>query len=223
MLAMLLLAHGALVPPMASGSCISRRSALALLAAPLSTLGPNSASASIQAKQEMAERARAREAAEQAADAADGPRDPLTVFLKQRRKDLNICGPLLADKQYDKIRQIVNSLIPIMTFRGYTGESVKARADSWAAAGNSELAAEIMERRRALLIKLSELDNGLFAAQTNNKKNMVTAEALQLALDDSIAALDAIIDKMGCEKRWQSGKCEILPLPENASLREMIY
>ena len=104
-----------------------------------------------------------------------------------------------------------------------TGESVKARAQAWTAAGQEDKAREIIKRRSTLLARLSELDTALYGAQTNNKKLRLNDDALQEALRAAIVALDAVIEKMDCDRRWSSGKCEILPLPENSNLRDLIY
>lgn len=113
--------------------------------------------------------------------------------------------------------QVVNSLLPALTFKGYTGESVKSRALAWAEAGEPTLSSEIIARRRALFINLSALDNGIFAAQQNNKKKMLSDAELQNALSGSIEALDSLIEKMGCETRVVAGVCEILSKSRGAS------
>ena len=81
---------------------------------------------------------------------------------------------------------------------------------------------EIFKRRNTLVRALSALENGVFGNQTNDKKLKQSPEELQESLKGSIVALDAVIDKMGCqikedgsERRWRSGACEILPLERN--------
>ena len=85
----------------------------------------------------------------------------------------------------------------MLTFRGYTGESVKTRAEAWGDAGDPELGKEILKRRRALVKRLTVLENGVYAAQTNNKAKMLSSSELSDALSGSLVALDAVIDKMG--------------------------
>eukprot|EP00966_Prymnesium_polylepis_P197934 4586459-Prymnesium_polylepis.1 len=77
-----------------------------------------------------------------------------------------------------------------------TGESVKSRAAALAEAGETELAAVLVERRRAVLQNLSALDNALYAAQKGNKQKMLSDEALLQALKDSLEALDSLIAKL---------------------------
>ena len=214
-----LLCHGALVPPSPS---LSRRSVL--LSAPAAAafvLPLCPASASVEAKQALAAKALEREAAEDAIEAGRD-KDPLTRRLQKSRDELESCKQLLADKEWDKVRAITGTLTPVLTFRGYTGESVKSRAESWNDAGEKELSKEIFKRRNTLVRALSALENGVFGNQTNDKKLKQSPEELQESLKGSIVALDAVIDKMGCqikedgsERRWRSGACEILPLERN--------
>ena len=126
------------------------------------------------------------------------------------------------------MRKITAPILTIMTLRGYTGESVKARADAWAAAGETDLADEIFKRRSNVVKKINALELGVFAMQTNDKKKMVSPDELQALRKDSIVAVDAVIEKMYCqlkedgsERRWRSGACEILPL--NPNLRDLAY
>ena len=100
---------------------------------------------------------------------------------------------------------------------------MKARADYWVAAGELDKAKEIRDLRGKLLRELSVIENAVFAEQTNKKSKTLSAEELQEALSRAIAALDALIGKMDCESRWKSGACEILPLPENRSFRDLLY
>lgn len=210
----------ALQPPVIEARWSRRPLAGALLAASSALFTrPPQALASAEAKRALLEKARAREAAEKSVATID----PLTTRLVQFRQDLGGCSERIAAKDWDEVRRLVNALLPLMTFRGYTGESVKQRAEAWAAAGDEQLAKEILVRRSALVQSLSRLDNGLFAAQTNNRKTMLSDEDLQSALDAVLVALDAVVDKMGCDRRWKSGACEILALPENKTLRDLVY
>lgn len=224
------LCSGALVAPNMHG--LDRRSAIAVgVSAPLALLSrPNIATASAAAKQALLEKAAKRQAVEDVA--MDG--DPLTSRLKRSRDALSSCEGPLAQKKYDPVRKEINDLLPVMTFRGYLGESVKARAESWAAAGDPlskeyALAQVIFSRRSDLVRRLSALDRALFAAQTSNKKAMLSNDELLQSLRGVIEALDLVIEKMGCdggiadraERRWKNGTCEILPL--RADLRDLVY
>ena len=203
--------QGALLTP------LTRRTAIASAVASLSPLAASASSSEV--KEATLARARAREAAEAERLAAAGggsKGDPLTLRLIMAREELGASSAAIDIKDYDGVRKTLNGILPLMTFSGYTGESVKARAEAWYEAGNTELSKEILTRRNSLMRRISSLENGLYAAQTNNKKTMKTPEELQAELAGTITALDAVIEKMGCERRWQSGKCEILPLPENA-------
>jgi len=225
LLALLFVAQPALQP---SVSQLGRRAVVAAgLTAPLGLMAPRAAVASVEAKQAALAKARARE---DAASALIEGRDldPLTRRLQKSRQELAECAPLLEAKKWDDVRKVTSTLVTIQTFRGYTGESVKARADAWTEAGETELATEIRARRATLVNQLSVLENGIFAAQVNDKKNRLSPEGLQEALAGSIVALDAVIDKMQCqlkedgtERRWRSGACEILPLAPN--LRDLAY
>lgn len=137
--------------------------------------------------------------------------DPLTLKLKKSREELVQCPALIEAKQWDDVRQKINALLPFLTFKGYTGESVKSRALSWARVGEIELSDEIVARRRKLVLTLSSLDTALFAAQTNKPAKMLTPQELQDTLSEAIEALDSLIAKLGCETRVVSGACEILP------------
>jgi hypothetical protein len=213
-----LLCH-ALVPPPPS---LSRRAVL--LGAPAAAalvVRPYPASASVEAKQALMAKAQQREAEEAAAEAAKD-KDPLTRRLQKSREELEGCKALLADKQWEEVRKILGVLTPVLTFRGYTGESVKSRAESWSDAGEKELSKDIFKRRNTLVRKLTALENGIFGNQTNDKKLKMSPEELQEALGGAIVALDDVIEKMGCqikedgsERRWRSGACEILPLERN--------
>ena len=222
---LLLLSYGALVPPSLH---LSRRQIIvgAPVAATVSLI-PGGASASIEAKEAALAKARAREEAE-AAVTEGRDQDPLKRKLQKSRDDLLACAPLLEAKQWDAVRKTIGNILPVMTFRGYTGESVKARADAWTAAGNTQLAKEIRDRRQAFVVELSALDNAIFAAQTSDKKKMLTADQLQQTLSGSVVALDSLLEKIYCqlkedgtERRWRSGACEILPLAPN--LRDLAY
>ena len=48
--------------------------------------------------------------------------------------------------------------------------------------------------------------------QQTNAKGRPSAAELQTALRRAIAELDGLVGRMGCDRRWKSGKCEILPL-----------
>ena len=137
---------------------------------------------------------------------------PLVKKLRQSREDLAACGPLLEAKQWEDVRKPINNLLPSLTFKGYTGESVKSRAAAWAAAGELERSKDIIAKRATLVVSLSKLDTALFAVQTNKKKDMLSPEELQDALTSTTGALDALIAKMGCPTRVVAGQCEILPL-----------
>jgi hypothetical protein len=211
MLVTLLFAQSALLVPPARNEMGRRSFVVAGVAAPFPfLLPPSAAEASAEAKQALLAKARAREVAEY-----QEPIDPLTLRLRQARKELVECADKIANKEWDDVRKVTNNLLPLMTFKGYTGESVKARAESWYDAGETERSKEILTRRGVLMRKLSTLENGVFAAQTSNKKKMVSAAELDLALRESVTALDALLEKMDCPNRWKSGACEILPLPEN--------
>ena len=137
---------------------------------------------------------------------------PLVKKLRKSREELDGCGPLLDAKQWADVRKPIDALLPALTFKGYTGESVKSRAAAWAAAGELQRSKEIVARRATLVVSLSKLDIALFAAQTNKKKDMLSPEELQDALTSSVNALDGLIAKMGCPTRVVAGQCEILPL-----------
>ena len=92
----------------------------------------------------------------------------------------------------------------------------------------TELASDILSRRTTLVKRVNEFELAVFAAQTNNKKSMLTSDELKAALDGIVEALDAVIAKMACQKkddgtdrRWRSGACEILPL--RPDLRQLAY
>lgn len=126
---LLLLSHGALMLPSSSrGGEIGRRSVLAAvgLAAPLSLIvRPHGAVAFADEFKEAAlAKARAREGAVESAKVADDRLDPLTLRLQQSRAELSNCYETLEARQWDKARQVISRLLPLMTFRGYTGESV---------------------------------------------------------------------------------------------------
>ena len=94
-------------------------------------------------------------------------------------------------------------------------DMVKARADAWVAAGETDLADEIFKRRSNVVKKINALELGVFAMQTNDKKKMVSPDELQALRKDSIVAVDAVLEKMYCqlkedgsERRWRSGACE---------------
>lgn len=218
----------ALVTPSRSSNRLQRRSVLAAVSAPLGLAAlPHVAAASVEAKEAALAKARAREAAE-AEKAAGRDIDPLTRRLQKSREELEEARPLLETKQWDAVRKITGTLVPVMTFRGYTGESVKSRADAWTEAGEKAKAKAIIDKRSSLVAQLSALDNAVFAAQTNDKKNRKSPEELQQIVTGSIAALDDVIALMGCqlkedgtERRWRSGACEILPLAPN--LRDLAY
>lgn len=221
MLTMLVLStHGALTPPSARGAH-GRRAVLST--GSLAAFGfahvPAAFASSSDVKEAMMAKAKARESQESALiEAAGGGRgDPLTLKLLMFREQLKKEAPQqLEDKEWDNVRKVSTALLTQMTFSGYTGESVKARAESWYDAGDKVLSKEILVRRNILMRSISTLENGLYAAQTNNKKTMLSPDDLQGALASTVVALDAVIDKMGCDRRWQSGRCEILPLAENA-------
>jgi hypothetical protein len=205
-----------------SSRILDRRSMIAAsLAAPVALLAqPRASLASAEAKQALLEKARAREAQE--AEENPSGLDPLTMRLTRSRNEFAACASLLEAKNWDEVRKVISTLLPLMTFKGYTGESVKSRAQAWVEAGNLELAKEILARRKALLDRLSSLDNALFAAQTNNKQKLLSDKELQGELAGVIQALEAIIDKMGCDRRWKSGKCEILPSPDKKDLGNLV-
>lgn len=141
--------------------------------------------------------------------------DPLTLSLRNSRDELAACAALLDARRWDEVRKVTAILLTSMTFKGYTGESVKSRAASWAAAGNAELALYILARRIALMRNLSTLENGVFAAQTSNKSKMLSAEELQAALAGALNELDLLLPKMGCDSWVVAGFCEILPLDKS--------
>ena len=198
----------ALVTPQLS---LTRRrvASLAAVAVPFAAQRPLPALASADAKRAVLEKARQREASEAGA-AKDG--DPLTRKLQTAREDFDDADSFIADKEYESVRKVINALLPVLTFKGYTGESVKSRAEAWVAAGQPEKAKDILLKRNELVRKLATLDRGLYGAQTNDKKILLSSAELQEALSGAVGALDAVIRTMDCERRWKSGKCEILPM-----------
>jgi len=148
--------------------------------------------------------------------------DPLTVVLQESRVDYGTVPELLKAKAWDKVRQIDEKLLSHLTFSGYTGESVKARAVSWGDAGETELSKAILTRRTGLSRSVGALEQAVFAAQTNKKSSMLSEDELQTAAGKVIAELDGLLPLLGCERRWRSGKCEILPMPEDRSLSDLV-
>lgn len=216
LLAFLLLPAGALqMAPM------TRREAMvAGIMAPmgLSFAAPRAASASSEARQAILDKAKAREESEANEVEAMDP-DPLTRNLNILRARLLRCSGYIEQQRWDDIRQVTKPLMTSMSFKGYTGESVKSRAEAWVAAGEVERAEEIKKRRVALLRNANALELAVFAAQTNDRKKMLSEAELQDLLKGTVASLDDVIAKMGCQKkddgsdrRWRSGACEILPL-----------
>jgi len=149
-------------------------------------------------------------------------KDPLTISLRASQAAINYCPALLTDKKWDEVRKITSELLTTMTFSGYTGESVKARAAAWSYAGDAELSRAILTRRLALIRNINVLETAIFAAQTSNKKNMLSADELQSALAEIAVELDGLIPLLGCEARWKSGKCEILPPPGERSIQDLV-
>jgi len=136
--------------------------------------------------------------------------DPITLKLKVAREQLGAGISKIDDKQWDALRKPINALLPSLSLKGYTGESVKSRALAWARVGNVERSEEIIALRGALVVQLSQLDNALFAAQTNKAKKMLSEKEMKDVLQGTLAALDALIAKMGCETRVIGGACEII-------------
>ena len=137
--------------------------------------------------------------------------DALTVALQQSRADFDSAPQLLEDKKWDAVRKLTQNLLPLLTFSGYRGESVKSRANAWLDAGEVEKSKAIAARRTAIASNINRLEIGIYAAQTGNKKTMLSMEEMQNAANSIIKELDGLLPLMGCEQRWQSGKCEILP------------
>ena len=54
--------------------------------------------------------------------------DPLTARLRELRADLDSAQLLLNERNFDAVRKVTDEVGTAMTFSGYTGESVKARA-----------------------------------------------------------------------------------------------
>jgi len=181
------------------------------LAAPLAHAWPRVACASLAAKQAVIAKAKERASAELDAMTPSGG-DPLTTKLARARDEFADGGArALEDQDWDALRKSVRALSPLLTFGGYTGESLKGRAEAWAAAGDVPKAKEILVRRNALARKLTALDTSLYAVQTS-KKPLPSAAELSEALMGVIEALDGVLAYMGCEQRWKSGACEIIPL-----------
>ena len=229
----LISAAAALVPSSSSRGdvAVSRRAVLAsgplLAAGPLLLAQPRAAFASPEAKQAALAKAAEREAAEAAVEAGRDA-DPLTRTLQVYRDRLAAAGPMLDNKEWDAVRKMTSKLLTVMTLRGYTGESVKARADSWKEAGQEKKADKILELRQALVININQLEVAIFAAQTNDKKKMLSSEELKTLLAGVVTGTDGLIGQMGCqlkedgtERRWRSGACEILPMAPN--LRDLAY
>ena len=147
---------------------------------------------------------------------------PLTVSLLASRAAIDSCPALLTNKKWDEVRKTTSELLTTMTFSGYTGESVKARAAAWSYAGDAELSRAILTRRLALIRNINVLETAIFAAQTSNKKSMLSADELQAALTEIAVELDGLIPLLGCDARWKSGKCEILPPPGERSIQDLV-
>ena len=207
LLSVLVAPPAALVTPIEN--LLTRRTVAGLLLTIPFAQRPLPAIASVDAKKAVLEKAKLREATE-AESAKD--EDPLTRKLQIAREDLGVADALIADREYERVRKVINALLPVLTFKGYTGESVKSRAEAWVAAGDTEKAKDILDKRNALVRRLAALDRGLYGAQTNDKKTLLSVAELQEALSGAVGALDAVIGTMGCDRRWKSGKCEILPM-----------
>jgi len=130
--------------------------------------------------------------------------DPLTLRLRQSREELAACGPLLEQRRWEEVRKVTSVLLAAMTFKGYTGESVKSRAAAWAAAGDAARSSSLLSKRTALMRRISALENGVYAAQTNKKELMVTAEQLQAELTGAVSELDALLPEMGSDAHRRS-------------------
>ena len=143
--------------------------------------------------------------------------DALTLALQQSRADFEIAPQLLESARWDDVKKLTVDLLPLLTFSGYRGESVKSRANAWLAAGEEEKSKAIAAKRTALAKSINRLEVGLYNVQTGKGKKCVKGvcaydtEDMQEATAAIIAALDGLLPLMGCENRWQSGKCEILP------------
>ena len=131
--------------------------------------------------------------------------------LLDLKEDLIPCVQLLDESKYDAVRRPLKSILTQMTFSGYTGESVKSRAAAWYEAGDQEKFSSILKSRSLVMKRILALENALYAAQINNKKEMLSPAELQTSLAGVTEALDELIPKMECDQRWRSGKCEILP------------
>ena len=149
--------------------------------------------------------------------------DPLTERLRELRADLDAAVFLLNDRNFDAVRKVTDEVGTAMTFSGYTGESVKARAAAWATAGDMDLSKAIVLKRNALARKVNELANAVYTAQSNKAKMAPNAvDEMQVTLAGIAADMDSLLPLMGCEERWASGKCEILPAPGDRQLTDLI-
>ena len=148
--------------------------------------------------------------------------DPLTKSLTDAREALNRVPAYLEKREWEKVRQVVDDLLTTMTFSRYTGESVKARASKWAAAGDKELSDKILARRISLTRSIATFEEAVFAAQVSDKKKMLSPDELQAAGRAVTAELDSLLPLLGCESRWKSGRCEILPLAEERTMTDLV-
>jgi hypothetical protein len=144
--------------------------------------------------------------------------DALTLALQQSRAEFELAPQLLESAKWDAVRKLTTDLLPLLTFSGYRGESVKSRANAWLAAGEEEKSRAIAARRIEIAKNVNRLEIGLYNMQSGKGgktcvKGVCTYDTkdMQEATAGIIAALDALLPLMGCEQRWQSGKCEILP------------
>ena len=86
-----------------------------------------------------------------------------------------------------------------------------------------DLSKAIVLKRNALARKVNELANAVYTAQSNKAKMAPNAvDEMQVTLAGIAADMDGLLPLMGCEERWASGKCEILPAPGDRQLTDLI-
>lgn len=126
-----------------------------------------------------------------AASAADD-NDSFVGKLSSARNVLQAAKPALNDGNFDSVRLAVANTMPLLTYKGYRGQSLKTIAKDLEEKGEGR-GKSLLTERQNLLVGLATVEKYCYKRQMGGGEDVGGLTAADSALDDAVDALDNVL------------------------------
>ena len=127
-----------------------------------------------------------------AAFAADDNDDSFVGKLSSARNVLQAAKPALNDGNFDSVRLAVANTMPLLTYKGYRGQSLKTIAKDLEEKGEGR-GKSLLTERQNLLVGLATVEKYCYKRQMGGGEDVGALTAADSALDDAVDALDNVL------------------------------